>query len=315
MSQSSKVNFSAYLEMNDEAAAAFLTLMDCDLLGRDITPGSKWAVNLTRYSAEPAYPSPETTPVCECTLLACDDANTGKPRFHKVYDTSPSSDDVVAFVRRCIMAPKQPQEIAVPERMLFCAAFRPHKFALTLLLNEFEYPPPFKWQIADASDQQQYTPPDIFTYLVGLANEMKGIGNGHFDGRRREDAVRSYTIALGDLDRAVALRPQRDDAPTRRLRAVLLANRAAAQLLMCDGGKTKDIRVGWKDADAVAALQDGRAAEEADPTYVKGYFRQVAAYERLGKLGERCAVLERALGHVHGADVLAVKNALDSYAG
>ncbi|KAI0039724.1 hypothetical protein FA95DRAFT_991445 [Auriscalpium vulgare] len=238
------------------------------------------------------------------TMLECRDAATGAMRSSQYLFTkegaSLSQGVLARFVRRCIAYPNAPQQPALPALMLFSNQFSLHMSAVEPFLNSL--PAPFKWKI-DGPDgpeparrlRGQYEQPDVFDVLVGLAGERKDTGNKEYALRNHECAVRAYTQGIEALCRAFASAPERILPPFRRLRAVLLANRAAVHLL---------------DHCAEEALRDGRAAEEADPTYVKGYFRQVRAHEMLGETGERRAVLERALGFVYGADLLAVKSAL-----
>ncbi|KAI0041419.1 hypothetical protein FA95DRAFT_1576373 [Auriscalpium vulgare] len=283
-------------------------------LAPQILPRSAWLVLMNEFGAagslNPAqWALPPDLRGNNYTKLTCCDAGTRAMRFEQdfFHDEPLSSDTVLLFVKRCIATPVAPQQPALPASMFFSDIYLPHAPTLAPFLDAL--PAPFQWQIAPLPDPAGPPPPvpthpDNFDELVELAEQMKAAGNREYAARQRGRAVQIYTVALAGFGRAIAVKPHRVNARVRRLHAVLLANRAAAHLL--------EDEVGGTGADPAEALRDGRAAEKADPTYVKGYLRQARAHEMLGQVGERRAVLERALGHVHGVDALAVRNALDS---
>ncbi|KAI0064270.1 hypothetical protein BV25DRAFT_1914485 [Artomyces pyxidatus] len=68
-----------------------------------------------------------------------------------------------------------------------------------------------------------------------------------------------------------------------RLLAICSSNLAAAYLLEGDG------------MYAEKALESAERAEEMDPTYEKGYYRQARAHEVMGNVDKAISAMERAL--------------------
>ncbi|KAI0040519.1 hypothetical protein FA95DRAFT_864723 [Auriscalpium vulgare] len=284
--------------LSECAVLESLAAYDYAALALTIVPGTTWQAKLTDRGP--------MTDLVMCVgdippllrqhhlLLECRDAATGVVRYHEdlLVDLPAASEAVLTFVRRCIALPAAPQSPALPSLLRFSDAFLPHASVLAPFLDTL--PAPFKWYIASPSSRPKE--PSTFDDFLHLAEALKESGNAAYARRERGAAVEAYTQGTQVLGLAIMRAPGRFPESA-RLGAVLLANRAAAHLL---------------ENAAEEALEDGLHAEGTDPTYVKGYMRQVRAYELLGDMGQRRAVLKRALGRVNAGDAVVVRSMLDS---
>ncbi|KAI0039725.1 hypothetical protein FA95DRAFT_1612350 [Auriscalpium vulgare] len=314
-------DLSSYMARNMElrdAQSVNAELLAYDYAALTVVPGTLWMMILSTPGAVKLSAGAQGLKESRQTELDCNDAlaeSTVRFRQNVYEEGAALTESVLMFVRRCIARPFAQHKPTIPAVMLFSDLFIPHLPVLEPFLNAL--PAPFKWQIAGrpdpddpdpVSDIGPIAPPSATprptdstdpAALIQFACERKDAGNTEYELREHEHAVQAYTQGIDALD---LLEPQHVGAPERRLRAVLLANRAAAHLM---GG----------DVDAV--LRDGRAAEEADPTYAKGYIRQARAleFEMQGSEDdddEWRAVLERGLRCVKGKDASAIRNMLDA---
>ncbi|KAI0047324.1 hypothetical protein FA95DRAFT_1559154 [Auriscalpium vulgare] len=214
------------------------------------------------------------------------------PRFVQSFvgDGPPAADVVLDFVRVCIA---NPAPAMLPATLILTAAFLPYA-TLTPFLSAL--PAPFTYKFQSRAHARAHA-----AFLFEKAEEFKLKGNVLYGRRERAAAVEAYAEAADICEHVLLLgHAERDMRGAEKLRAVCLANRAAAHLL---DGPGQDVQ---------QALSDGVEAERADSEYVKGYLRQMRAHVLLKNLGEARRVLERAAGKVQGADVQVVAQALDA---
>lgn len=87
----------------------------------------------------------------------------------------------------------------------------------------------------------------------------KTIGNAAFSKQDRLGALKAYADAIEDASDALSQKPDvEDEKRAKKQLAICYANRAAAYLMVGAGSNPK------------MAIQDGKSAEEADPSYAKG---------------------------------------------
>jgi hypothetical protein len=124
-------------------------------------------------------------------------------------------------------------------------------------------------------------------------------------------ALQLYSLALLSTTQAQAHMLGAWEPATQRLRAVVLANLAAASLMP---GPVVNVVLPGMGMDLMRGLEGGMLAEAEDPTYAKGYvrswaivtevcspavagryIRQAAALEKLGNKPEAVRAIRRAL--------------------
>ncbi|KAI0039726.1 hypothetical protein FA95DRAFT_991062 [Auriscalpium vulgare] len=200
---------------------------------------------------------------------------------------------VLVLVCRALIV-KEPM---LPSSFKLSAAFTPYADILTPLLSAI--PEPFTYIIMK---------PEVARVLglqsTALAEKAKEAGNRAYAQNDRAKAVAAYRTAEVMLVQVLALGHGRAElAHARRLRAVSLANCAAAYML--DG----------PDQDAGKALREAQEAEREDAGYIKGYLRQMRAYVALGDVAQARCALERARKWARGTDVNAIADALAALRG
>ena len=128
------------------------------------------------------------------------------------------------------------------------------------------------------------------------ANVLKAEGNDALKSGKPTVAVAKYSAAIELLGGAVLGAGGSDQVggAANRPRAVLLANRAFAQLGMAATEHSDIVSPDEARVLATAALGDARAAALFDPTYAKAHHRVGQALQRLGQAEEAAAVLAMA---------------------
>lgn len=140
----------------------------------------------------------------------------------------------------------------------------PHADALKPFLDSL--PPPFHWRFetpqeaagvnegVDALNQQGVRD------CMSLAEKEKLAGNKAYGRNDRAAALKAYGKALGYVVDVLAQKPKpEEEKKAIKLRAICYANRSATHSMPGAGMNHKK------------ALEDGRAAEEIDPTYAKAF--------------------------------------------
>ena len=150
-----------------------------------------------------------------------------------------------------------------------------HADALKPFLNSL--PAPFHWRVesrdeAEMANEVKTTgnpyQKSIAASMV-LAENAKFSGNEAFSRKDREIALNEYTAALRHLANVLAQTPTpNEEEKARKLRAVCYANRSATYMLPGPGANVEN------------ALDDGKAAENADQGYAKASVKQFNSFPR-----------------------------------
>ncbi|KAI0309841.1 hypothetical protein OF83DRAFT_1179154 [Amylostereum chailletii] len=236
-------------------------------------------------------------------LMACNDGET--TRMVHPTRSKPTESDVLTFVRQSFAESvtgtfKQ----GFPNRLLISPAFKPYQSGLHALLHAL--PEPVAWKF-DSEPRTQSTDLShlMLDVLYSAGRNWKGWGNQAYAEKNAKLARDAYTCGIGHLERAVREHGARGHCGKLEdicgLLAVCCANRAAVYLL--DG----------KEFSPQKAEADGRRAEELEPGYAKGYYRQARAHECLGDVGKACEVLERALRQKELKNDVGIQEELDRY--
>ncbi|KAF9446927.1 hypothetical protein P691DRAFT_803272 [Macrolepiota fuliginosa MF-IS2] len=202
------------------------------------------------------------------------------------YKNTPTSEEVLHFIRRCIAKPLPGLEPCLPSILIIQRNLKPHTLIIKAFLDKL--PVGFNWAIE--SEAASTSSISLFSYDIPLsmAKEYKSKGNQLYSQRNRKGAIYEYTNAIDRLMNALRSDPNRDkNKDAERLLAVCCANRAAAYLMPGD-----DVDV---DSDLHEAWKDGEIAIRADPSYAKGYIRVSTAHQRLRNIKKAKETLVRGL--------------------
>ncbi|TFY71397.1 hypothetical protein EVG20_g1601 [Dentipellis fragilis] len=229
-----------------------------------------YAGKLDRAGIERDPDDPNLLPSFQLTCSNVDNRLNNR-LFEMFFGNLPTSDQVLQFIKRAIAAPIPPFRPALPTAFHLRRRLEPHMSVLRPFLDSL--PAPFAYQLET---------PEMEEVLTSAAAQGR---DEAFARRDRAAAIKAYSAAIQYLDDVLDNTSGNPDVEQRleRLVAVVCANRAAAYLLEGEG------------RDAEMALIDGRVAEDRDPTYIKGYYRETRALEILGelKLAQEC--IERGL--------------------
>lgn len=209
-------------------------------------------------------------------------------------------------LQRAIIEPTAPLKPCLPWFLMIAIKLSPHANALKPFLDSL--PAPFHWKIETPEEAQavhegvdDLNQKGVKNALT-LAERSKAAGNKAFSQRDRKAALKAYTEALSYITNVLVQNPTPEDGvKVKKLQAICLANRAATYIIPGEG------------SDPEKALEDGKAAETADPTYSKAYaflfekhsqifmetqcryIRQASASQQLGNMDDAQDAIARAL--------------------
>ncbi|KAI0042026.1 hypothetical protein FA95DRAFT_1564762 [Auriscalpium vulgare] len=248
--------------------------------------------------------------------------NPWAPAKYKMYvygDGPPTGAAILEFVRRAMTKPPAPHTPMIPTVMAFMPEFAPYHAALAPFLRSL--PAPFMFKMASPHPAAPANPaaapipfeepkdeldedakePLSFEATLQRADAAKQRGNGAFAAFQSGRALAAYARALQWLARAHHRAPRfAEEERVYALVAVVTANRAAVHLRN-SGAPERYLR---------EALRDGEIAEQMDPAYAKGYYRQARAWVLLGDVEKARDVLERGLDNVAPWDMQQIRDAL-----
>ncbi|KAF9533411.1 hypothetical protein CPB83DRAFT_782965 [Crepidotus variabilis] len=200
----------------------------------------------------------------------------------------PNADTVLEVIQKAIATPEIPLKPKLPWFFLLSIKLAGHAESLRPFLDSL--PKPFHWRVETKEEAQ-----GVHDGVDGLnhkgkitamtrAEKAKNEGNKSFSKKDREAALKSYKQALDLVEDVLCQKPtEAEEKAAKKLQAICFANRAAAYMIPGEG------------CDASKALEDGKAAEAADPSYNKSYIRQASAYQSLGDLDGAKDAIARAL--------------------
>ncbi|KAI0039722.1 hypothetical protein FA95DRAFT_1577410 [Auriscalpium vulgare] len=230
-------------------------------------------------------------------VFTCEDSPNMKPGTAGIYYAKETTGVGQLSARAVLIAvcdALSVKEPMLPSLLILSAAFTPYADALASFLSRI--PAPFIYRIEEPEEARAKT-----VMITAQAEKTKDAGNRAYSQRDRARALAAYGTAASLLAQVLMLgHGPAELMRARRLRAVCLANCAAAYMLTGPG----------LDQDAGRALGEAQAAEREDAGYIKGYLRQMRAYVALGNVAQARCALERARQWARGADVKVVVDAL-----
>ncbi|KAF4614920.1 hypothetical protein D9613_002768 [Agrocybe pediades] len=267
---------------------------DYQALASTIVPSSFWVIQLTHVGffdrngneVDPAQ-AHSSSGIEPAFMIYCYDEKN-MYRLAEQCLGLPDSTRVLKSIKQAIADPVPPLKPSLPLFLIVSIKFAAHAEVLKPFLDSL--PAPFHWRFETAQEAEIVDDGVHELNKKGvkigmeLAEKEKASGNKAFAKKDRKAAIEAYSAAVGHTTDVLSQKPDiKEQEKATKLRAVCLANRAAAQLLPGD------------DMNAKSALEDGKAAETLDPSYAKAYARQAAASEALGNITEAQDAIARAL--------------------
>ncbi|KAI0065795.1 hypothetical protein BV25DRAFT_1821481 [Artomyces pyxidatus] len=287
------------LSLHRQSSDIDLTSFDFVSLGNTIEAESFWIIVLNYVGMvdasqnslddETARRTPGAMPyfAMECKSCQGPEEPIGQ-RWAQVSVGLPNSAAVLDFIHHAIATPIPPNTPCLPQTLYLSIKFAPHIPTLRPFLDSL--PAPFTWGIETPAQAELHSELAMLgkehrlDAYIAYAHKEKDEGNAAFAKKDRARALAAYSEAVVYATSAAQQGGnEKRTKEAERLLAVCLSNRAATHLLEGEG------------MDARNALHDAEAAEEHDPSYVKGYYRQSRAHEVIGDTEKAIIVMERAL--------------------